>query len=84
MTAPSSKFDPVTSPPGKNSHQLGYAFDIQTRYTKIDPKTGKEVNDDSTYQWLLKNAPRIGFVRTVPSERWHWVFKGPNSINTIV
>ena len=32
--------------------------------------------DISTSSWLARNAPRYGFVRTVPSEPWHWEFKG--------
>ena len=28
--------------------------------------------DSSLYSWLRANAHTYGFVRTVPSENWHW------------
>jgi len=31
------------------------------------------------YKWLCENAHRFGFIRTVKSERWHWVFVGESA-----
>lgn len=31
------------------------------------------------YKWLCENAHRFGFIRTVKSERWHWVFIGESA-----
>lgn len=32
--------------------------------------------DLTTSSWLAKNGTKYGFVRTVPSEAWHWEYKG--------
>lgn len=34
--------------------------------------------DVSTSSWLAANAGRFGFVRTVPSEPWHYEYGGPD------
>ena len=31
------------------------------------------------WAWLAKNAHRYGFIRTVDTERWHWVFVGESA-----
>ncbi len=51
-----------TAAPGTSEHQAGYALDIE-----VDAAKG-------AYDWLIKNGPAHGFVRTVPSERWHWEY----------
>jgi hypothetical protein len=38
-------------------------------------QNGKAI-DVTTSSWLAKNAPKFGFVRTVPSEPWHWEYEG--------
>lgn len=61
--APSSEFLPVTGKPGWSNHQNGKAYDFH-------------VNGFPTiYAWLVKNALTYQFVRTVPSERWHWEYR---------
>jgi hypothetical protein len=52
------------APPGTSKHQNGIAFDIRV--------AGGEGNP--TYEWLKKNGPARGFVRTVSGEPWHWEF----------
>ena len=54
--------------PGKSNHQHGQAFDLNT---------GKHAFEgtDPVYEWLKKNAPRHGFVRTVDGEHWHWEYR---------
>jgi uncharacterized protein (TIGR03382 family) len=32
--------------------------------------------DVSTSSWLANNGTKFGFVRTVPSEAWHWEYRG--------
>ena len=50
--------------PGRSNHQHGQAFDLNT------------LGFDGTamYDWLKKNAPRLGFVRAVAGEHWHWEY----------
>lgn len=47
--------------PGHSKHQSGRALDI-------------DVRDPATYAWLVQNARRFGFRRTVASEPWHWEY----------
>ena len=51
--------------PGFNHHQIGIAVDFN-----VNDKRGQ------VYEWLVKNAYRFGFIRTVPNERWHWEYWG--------
>lgn len=57
-----SLFYPATGKPGHSKHQNGIAYDFNV------------INDDIAYAWMVNNAFRFGFVRTVPSERWHWEY----------
>jgi hypothetical protein len=50
--------------PGKSKHQNGIAFDISVPGGAGDP----------CYDWLTRNAPQRGFVRTVNNEPWHWEY----------
>lgn len=49
--------------PGYSNHQSGSALDLNTRGAGV-------------YNWLNRNGARFGFIRTVPSERWHWEWRG--------
>lgn len=49
--------------PGYSNHQSGRALDINL--LGVPPET---------YAWLIKNAARFGFKRTVPKEPWHWEY----------
>jgi hypothetical protein len=49
--------------PGYSNHQSGYALDLNTAAPGV-------------LRWLNRNAKRWGFVRTVPSEDWHWEYFG--------
>jgi hypothetical protein len=51
--------------PGRSNHQHGRAFDIAVSGFDGDP----------VYDWLKRNAPRLGFIRTVNKEPWHWEFR---------
>lgn len=61
-TATSDKFNPRTGKPGYSNHQDGQAYDFNVTHFPL------------VYAWLVKNALRFGFIRTVPSERWHWEY----------
>jgi LAS superfamily LD-carboxypeptidase LdcB len=52
---------PLASRPGTSNHQSGHALDIETRELAVR-------------LWLRRHAHRFGFLRTVPSERWHWEY----------
>jgi hypothetical protein len=52
--------------PGYSNHQSGRAIDINL--LGVPPET---------YAWLVKNAARYGFRRTVPKEPWHWEYSPP-------
>jgi hypothetical protein len=54
----------TAAPPGSSNHQNGIAFDIAVGGGSGDP----------IYDWLKKNAPARGFIRTVNKEPWHWEF----------
>lgn len=49
---------------GRSNHQHGQAFDLNTRGFDGHP----------VYDWLKKNGPRLGFIRTVNKEHWHWEY----------
>ena len=55
----------IVAKPGYCNHQTGIALDFN-----INDKQGR------VYEWLVKNAYRFGFIRTVPAERWHWEYWG--------
>lgn len=56
---------PLAAKPGFSNHQSGHAIDIDTRSPLIR-------------RWLWQHSARFGFVRTVPSERWHFEFWAPD------
>ena len=55
---------PLASRPGRSNHQSGHALDLETRSPAVR-------------KWLARHAGDFGFLRTVPSERWHWEYWGP-------
>jgi hypothetical protein len=52
--------------PGRSDHQHGQAFDLNTHRNQYD--------GDPIYDWLKTNGPRLGFIRTVSGEPWHWEY----------
>lgn len=60
LHADNGDFYPRTAQPGTSNHEFHRAIDW-------DIKGKPEV-----YKWLVLNAYKFGWVRTVPSERWHW------------
>lgn len=53
--------------PGYSNHQDGQALDLNTR-------------NRSVLNWMRHNARRFGFLNTVPSEPWHWEYRGPRPV----
>lgn len=55
----------LAAPPGSSNHQHGQAFDLNT------------VGFDGTtvYDWLKRRGPKLGFIRTVDNEHWHWEYR---------
>ena len=58
----------LAAKPGESNHQHGQAFDLNTMHNKFD-------GSDKVYEWLKRNAPQHGFVRTVSKESWHWEYR---------
>lgn len=56
---------PRAAPPGGSNHQHGQAFDLNTM--------GFE--GTRNYDWLKRNGPAHGFIRTVSGEHWHWEYR---------
>ncbi|CAM4252651.1 MULTISPECIES: M15 family metallopeptidase [Myxococcus] len=55
---------PQAARPGRSNHQRGLAVDLVIGGVKTP-----------TYDWLVSNACRFGFKRTVRSEPWHWEYR---------
>lgn len=53
----------LAAKPGSSNHQHGQAFDLNTGGFNT-----------RMYKWLEKRAPKLGFVRTVRGEHWHWEY----------
>lgn len=65
---------------GYSEHQLGTTVDFTN--TTLGSRFS-EFGDSQSYQWLLKNAHRFGFILSYPEnnsyyefEPWHWRFVG--------
>lgn len=72
LNAKSIEFLPECGRPGYSNHHDGMAIDFRTK----DRKTGLLITGpQSPYAWLEAHALDHGFVRTVPSERWHWEYR---------
>lgn len=67
----STYFEPPTAPPGASNHGNGIAVDLNVS----SRKHFNRVLNESAYQWLIQNAHKYGFVRTVSSEEWHFEFQ---------
>ena len=62
----------------KSGHMMGNAIDIVVgRYGNVASSKVPNSRPDlitKQYRWLSLNAWKYGFIRTVPTERWHWEF----------
>lgn len=55
----------LAAKPGFSNHQDGFAYDFAIGGYEGNP----------LYDWLKRNGPRHGFVRTVNKEPWHWEYR---------
>jgi len=55
----------LAAKPGFSNHQDGFDFDFAISGYEGNPR----------YDWLKRNGPRFGFVRTVNKEPWHWEYR---------
>jgi LAS superfamily LD-carboxypeptidase LdcB len=62
INAESTEFLPETGKPGHSRHQSGIAYDFSVK------------RDKKAYHWMVKNAFKHGFVRTLSNEKWHWEY----------
>jgi hypothetical protein len=74
-TAPSSSFKPQTAKPGWSAHNSGLAVDFNCGGRDLNTKLKMDI-----FQWLVLNAYKFGFVRTVNDrsgrgEEWHWEYR---------
>ena len=53
----------LAAPPGYSTHQDGNAIDV-------------DVVSDAAYNWMHRNAPAMGWRKTVSIEPWHWEYFG--------
>jgi hypothetical protein len=65
----------LAAQPGASNHQHGQAFDLNTLHNVTN-------GSDKVYEWLKRNAPQHGFVRTVSKESWHWEYR-PDEARTL-
>ena len=67
---------PGTSRPSKYSpHPTGIAIDMNT-----GSKAGTLASITPVYKWMMDNAWKYGYIRTVKSERWHWEYRPGTSM----
>jgi LAS superfamily LD-carboxypeptidase LdcB len=59
---------PSAAEPGRSHHQHGQAFDLNTGDGALE-------GHSRIYEWLKKNGPKHGFIRTVKGEPWHWEYR---------
>ena len=70
-------FDRPVGRPGAGSpgHQAGLAIDLSTGIGNTRRRL-KTRDRYPVYKWLVDNAHKYGFVRNVPTERWHFAWTG--------
>ena len=61
---------PIAAEAGKSNHQHGQAFDLNTG----------GFDGTAIYDWLKENGPRLGFIRTVNGEHWHWEYRPDDAV----
>ena len=54
---------------------------LRTLCNRMGDVKGKDGNE--VYDWLKKNAPGLGFVRTVNREPWHWEYDPPRAAKAV-
>ena len=72
----------------KSGHMMGNGVDVRVGSWGGQPSSKhSQARPDlmtKEYRWLCLNAYKYGFIRTVPSERWHWEFlPGKNQFSRV-
>jgi len=81
MRGPMENFHPATAPPGSSFHGDGLALDLNTGgFPELSAKTPFS-QGGRIMEWLTRNAHRYGFIRSVPSEAWHFEYLPPGKPN---
>jgi LAS superfamily LD-carboxypeptidase LdcB len=57
--------------PGFSDHQLGISVDIAGTRERV----GRHWRKTPLFFWLMREAPRFGFVNDVKREPWHWTWR---------
>lgn len=74
-----AKGSPLAAKPGYSAHQSGMAIDLS-----MGMGTSTLTTDVSKwskpFRWMVRNAWRYGFVRTVKSECWHWEYRPEKAV----
>ncbi len=67
-------FDRAVGRPGMGGpgHHTGLAIDLSTGLGLTTRRLSGIKKKSPVYYWLANNAHKYGFVRNVPSERWHY------------
>jgi len=75
VTRARKECDPVTARVGRSPHQNGVAFDMALDSINLPRDSPRPDSIHSSYRWLMLHAWKYGFIRNVPSERWHWEYR---------
>lgn len=70
----------LAAKPGTGPHQCGVAIDMDMGMGKGNPSSDVKTWT-AIYKWMVKNARRFGFMRTVQSEAWHWEYHPDRAAN---
>ena len=61
--------------PGTSRHGVGTALDLNTNCGRQTPGSiPSQCKSSQVYCWLINNAHKFNFKRTVANEPWHWEF----------
>ena len=61
--------------PGTSRHGIGTALDLNTNCGRQNPgSVPSQCKSSNVYCWLINNAHKYNFKRTVANEPWHWEF----------
>ena len=61
--------------PGTSRHGIGTALDLNTNCGRQNPgSVPTQCKSSNVYCWMINNAHKYNFKRTVANEPWHWEF----------
>jgi len=74
VALPSTMFKPETAAAGASNHGDGLALDLNTGTRRNNLPNFGPLREE-LYTWLINNAYKYGFIRTVSNEEWHWEYR---------